>query len=99
MGEEVNKTKNEAQINKLTYEQMQKLVRSLHEENEMLKQRINQTATESFYKRIEYLFKIIEYKEELKEELFSLAVSELKEILFSVEQNNEDSTKDHEQKC
>ena len=77
---------------KVTYEQLKTACDQLHQQNQYLVKELQQKGTEELYKRIDYLFKVVEYKStflQTSEEFFNKSVNELIAILTIPEQQEQ----------
>lgn len=66
---------------KLTYEQLKELVDQLHQQNQMLYKKMMEMNSADAYKRIDYLFKVLENHRVFSVEFVNGTASELESIL------------------
>lgn len=71
--------------NKLTYEQLTNKVAGLEGLNNQLMKQIQQVSLGNLFKRIDYLFKILENKEAFSEEVIIKTSKEIEEFMFNIE--------------
>lgn len=74
MGEEKNKKK-------LSYEELENIAHQLSEQSRVLSERLEQSNMHNAFKRLDYLFKIIENSKEFKPEFVDKCVSEIEELI------------------
>lgn len=68
---------------KLSYEQLNEACAQLYQQNQALMRELKQANMTNMFKRLDYLFKIVEQKDtfSLDEEFFGKCVKEIKEAL------------------
>lgn len=66
---------------KLTYEQLKELADQLHQQNQMLYKKMMEMNNVDAYKRIDYLFKVLENHRVFSVEFVNGTASELESIL------------------
>lgn len=66
---------------KLTYEQLKELADQLHQQNQMLYKKMMEMNNADAYKRIDYLFKVLENHDVFSAEFVNATASELESIL------------------
>ena len=71
---------------KLSYEELENVAAQLQQENMQFRQMINQINYNNFFKRLDYLFKIVEGK--FNEELKNKAIVEIDNIIFGYPQED-----------
>lgn len=92
-----SKDKQDTKQNKqpLTYEQLNDVCQQLFQQNQQLRERISELDNVTMFKRIDYLFKVVEFASTFKDPDFvNSCMDELKEALTV----NEENTKDTETK-
>lgn len=77
--EEIKNTQEETQ--KATYEQLENYVNQLSQQNMILKKRLNEFAEVSFYKKMEFLFKVLENKDSFTIDFVNSCASEIMEAM------------------
>ena len=77
---------------KYSYEQLAELCARLSSENKKMYAYISGVDRESYFKRLDYLFKIVENYAAFDEEIVSKAISEIKEMLFEKDKSQEPQT-------
>ena len=71
MGEEVKEQK------KLTYEELSNVAGQLQQQNKFLVEQLQKNQGESFYKRLDYLYKTLELREIFPEEFIGDCIDEI----------------------
>ena len=74
-----------------TYEQLQNYVEQLAAQNMGLRKRIAETDEISFFKMLEYSFKVIENKEVFPEEFLNRCISNIVEAMTPTAENTENT--------
>ena len=77
--EEIKNTQEEPQ--KATYEQLENYVNQLSQQNMLLKKKLSEFAEVSFYKKMEFLFKVLENKDSFTEDFVNSCASEIMEAM------------------
>jgi hypothetical protein len=77
--EEIKNTQEEPQ--KATYEQLENYVNQLSQQNMILKKKLSEFAEESFYKKMEFLFKVLENKDSFTIDFVNSCASEIMEAM------------------
>ena len=77
--EEIKNTQEEPQ--KATYEQLENYVNQLSQQNMVLKKRLSEFAEVSFYKKMEFLFKVLENKDSFTTDFVNSCASEIMEAM------------------
>lgn len=92
-----NKTKMEIQSSntvkteKLSYEQLENVAHQLSEQNKQLYARLQEANMVNIFKRMEYLFKVIENGQAFSNEFVNKCVSEI-EDLMTIPESEENKT-------
>ena len=73
---------------KLSYEQLEAAAGQLIETNNKMREYISKQDYANFHQRISYLFKVVELSEKFNIKFVSKCISELEDILFLVEEDN-----------
>lgn len=73
-----------------TYEQLKYFVDQLATQNRALREQVMHLSNEASYKRMDYLFKVIEYNEMFSGDFISKCISEIQEAL-TIENDTEDA--------
>ena len=66
---------------KATYEQLENYVNQLSQQNMLLKKKLSEFAEVSFYKKMEFLFKVLENKDSFTEDFVNSCASEIMEAM------------------
>lgn len=62
---------------KLTYEELSNVAGQLQQQNKFLLEQLQKQNGESFYKRLDYLFKIVEMKDSFSKEFVNNCIDEI----------------------
>jgi hypothetical protein len=76
---------------KLSYEELNNVCMQLSEQNERMKAHIDSLNRQQMFARLEFLFKVIEFKPSFPSEIFVKAVNEVSEIMYPTPVTAEDS--------
>lgn len=79
--EKVNSKKEKKEDKKLSYDELKNYASQLVDVNNKMKKVIEELSNESFLKRIDILFKVLDNKELFGDEFTTMCVEELKEII------------------
>ena len=71
---------------KLSYEELKNVCGQLQQQNAFMRKQMLKMHNEELYKRIDYLFKVVENKQAFSNVFYDHAVNEIEEILTPVEQ-------------
>ena len=71
---------------KLSYEELKNVCGQLQQQNAFMREQMLKMHNEELYKRIDYLFKVVENKQAFSNVFYDHAVNEIEEILTLVEQ-------------
>ncbi len=66
---------------KLSYEQLENVAHQLHQQNRNLLAKLRETEAYAFQKRVDYLFKVLKYKESFDLSFVEDCVNEITETL------------------
>lgn len=72
---------------KLSYEELESLTKQLTEQNDILMNQNNQVNMVTFFKRLDYLFRMLEYSKLFKEEITNKVCEEINNLLFEDNEN------------
>ena len=61
----------------LSYEELKNVAGQLQQQNKFLLEQLNKQDGESFYKRLDYLYKTVEFKEVFPEEFITYCIDEI----------------------
>ena len=80
---EVNKKENKvaAKQEKLSYDELNQVSQQLFQENKMLRTKVQELSVEAFYKRIEYMFKVVELASVFSKEFVERTIQEIETIM------------------
>lgn len=76
----------QAEEKKLSYEELKNIAGQLQQQNQFMREQLMKARNEEMYKRLDYLFKVIENKNVFNAAFYSGVVNELQEILTIPEQ-------------
>jgi hypothetical protein len=82
--------KNEV-MEKATYEQLENYVDQLAQQNAVLRRKLTELADNSAYKRLDYLFKVVENKNAFPEDFTEKCVNAIVETFISEDNNTENT--------
>ena len=71
---------------KLSYEELKNVCGQLQQQNAFMREQMLKARNEELYKRIDYLFKVVENKQAFSNVFYDNVVNEIEEILTPVEQ-------------
>lgn len=71
---------------KLSYEELKNVCGQLQQQNAFMREQMLKMHNEELYKRIDYLFKVVENKQAFSNVFYDHAVNEIEEILTLAEQ-------------
>lgn len=77
MEEQKNETKAPEQPQKLSYEQLQNIAGQLQQQNIQLRRVLEQSNMENMFKRLDYLFKVMEYPHMFSDEFVQKCAAEI----------------------
>ena len=88
MGEKVKEEK------KLSYEELSNAANQLQQQNKFLIEQLQKQQGEWFYKRLDYLYKTIEFKEVFPEEFIGSCIDEIVSTITIVEEVKQPDTQE-----
>ena len=74
---------------KLSYEQLENFAKQLSEQNKQLYMKLQEISNQNVFKRLDYLFKVIEYKDVFPYDFAEKAVGEVMEMMTIPEEPEE----------
>lgn len=74
---------------KLSYEQLENFAKQLSEQNKQLYMKLQEISNQNVFKRLDYLFKVIEYKDVFPYDFAEKAVGEVIEMMTIPEETGE----------
>ena len=77
---------NKVEEKKLSSEELKNVCGQLQQQNAFMRKQMLKMHNEELYKRIDYLFKVVENKQAFSNVFYDHAVNEIEEILTPVEQ-------------
>lgn len=92
--EKVNSKKEKKEDKKLSYDELKNYASQLVDVNNKMKKVIEELSNESFLKRIDILFKVLDNKELFGDEFTTMCVEELKEIIV-IKRDEEEEEKEN----
>lgn len=76
----------------LTYEQLNNVCQQLFQQNQQLREKITELGNVAMYKRLDYLFKVVELSSTFKDaDFINACMDEIKEALTIKEEETEDN--------
>jgi len=92
---EVNKKENKvtAKQEKLSYDELNQVSQQLFQENKMLRTKVQELSVEAFYKRIEYMFKVVELASVFSKEFVERTIQEIETVMTAEEEQKADEEK------
>lgn len=75
---------------KLSYEELEQLAAQLGEQNRQLYTRLQSAENTAFFKRMDYLFKVLEHAHIFDEQFVQNCVAELQEVITITEEPKEE---------
>lgn len=94
---EENKVKSEKQGNqqKLTYEQLNDVCKQLFQQNQQLIKQVRELNLANMYRRLDYLFRVIELADNIKDaDFINSCIDEIKEAMI-IPDNKEDKEEEN----
>lgn len=85
--EEEKKSK-ESKKQEFTYEQLEQIAVSQQKQLQTAYKQLEQLIKDTTYKRLDYLFKVVENKEVFKKEFTTSCISEIEQIMIIPEEDN-----------
>lgn len=89
--EEKNNTQNSNTQNKLNYEQLEQVAHQLSEQNRQLHNKLQDAYISNMSKRIDYLFKVMEYQHMFSSSFVDNCAKEIEECLTPELDNTEEN--------
>lgn len=89
--EKVNSKKEKKEDKKLSYDELKNYASQLVDVNNKMKKVIEELSNESFLKRIDILFKVLDNKELFGNEFTAMCIEELKEIITIKREEEEEN--------
>jgi hypothetical protein len=92
---EVNKKENKvaAKQEKLSYDELNQVSQQLFQENKMLRTKVQELSVEAFYKRIEYMFKVVELASVFSKEFVERTIQEIETVMKADEEQKAEEEK------
>ena len=92
---EVNKKENKvaAKQEKLSYDELNQVSQQLFQENKMLRTKVQELSVEAFYKRIDYMFKVVELASVFSKEFVERTIQEIETVMKAEEEQKADEEK------
>ena len=81
---------------KLTYEQLENVAHQLSEQNRQLFAKLQELNMASIFKRLDYLFKVIENGHMFKQDFLEKCIAEVESLMTVPEQEEKPETEDKE---
>jgi hypothetical protein len=92
---EVNKKEEKvaAKQEKLSYDELNQVSQQLFQENKMLRTKVQELSVEAFYKRIEYMFKVVELASVFSKEFVERTIQEIETVMKAEEEQKAEEEK------
>lgn len=92
---EVNKKENKvaAKQEKLSYDELNQVSQQLFQENKMLRTKVQELSVEAFYKRIDYMFKVVELASVFSKEFVERTIQEIETVMKAEEEQKAEEEK------
>lgn len=92
---EVNKKEEKvaAKQEKLSYDELNQVSQQLFQENKMLRTKVQELSVEAFYKRIEYMFKVVELASVFSKEFVERTIQEIETVMKADEEQKAEEEK------
>ena len=92
---EVNKKEEKvaAKQEKLSYDELNQVSQQLFQENKMLRTKVQELSVEAFYKRIEYMFKVVELASVFSKEFVERTIQEIETVMKAEEEQRAEEEK------
>lgn len=79
------------QPEKMSYEQLENIAHQLSEQNRQMYQQLQQANMTNVFKRLDYLFKVVENASHFTKDFYSNCIKEIESIMTITEEENKDS--------
>lgn len=90
---EEKKTENK-ETKKLSYEQLEQVANQLSEQTRKLYSKLQKSNMENVFKRLDYLFKVVENKDVFSKEFLDNCIKEIEEIIIIPEEKDNKETEE-----
>lgn len=92
---EINKKEDKvtAKQEKLSYDELNQVSQQLFQENKMLRTKVQELSVEAFYKRIDYMFKVVELASVFSEEFVERTIQEIETVMKAEEEQKAEEEK------
>ena len=88
----------ERDTTKLSYDELENIAKQLSDQNRQLYQKLQETTTESMFKRLNYLFKVLEFNSSFDQAFTDKCVEEIQYMITIPEQEEEDIQEENQEK-
>jgi hypothetical protein len=89
MEEKENKNQEQAKPQPLTYEQLNVAAHQLSEQNAQLRNKLVEISNSTYFKRLDYLFKVLDYSNKFPNEFLQATVNAIVDMMTIKEQPKE----------
>lgn len=76
----------------LTYEQLNNVANQLSQQNMQLRKQIEEMNYVNLFKRLDYLFKVVEFAGQFNQEFVNACTTEIEGLLTAAEETQEENT-------
>lgn len=92
---EINKKEDKvtAKQEKLSYDELNQVSQQLFQENKMLRTKVQELSVEAFYKRIDYMFKVVELASVFSKEFVERTIQEIETVMKAEEEQKAEEEK------
>lgn len=74
---------------KMSYEQLENIAHQLSEQNKQMYEQLQQVNIVNMFKRLDYLFKVVEYQNAFPEQFVTASKQEIMSMMILEEEKNE----------
>ena len=78
------------EVKKLSYEQLEEVAKQLSTQVQQLYAKLQETNVQGIFKRLDYLFKVIEFKDSFNADFVSQCSKEIEELITIKDDKSED---------
>lgn len=87
----------ERDTTKLSYDELENIAKQLSDQNRQLYQKLQETTTESMFKRLDFLFKVLEFNSSFDQAFTDKCVEEIQYMITIPEQELEDNPEESQE--
>lgn len=90
----MNKNVESESTKKLSYEELEKVAHQLSEQSKNLYMKLQASNMTNMFKRLDYLFKVVENKDKFSEDFAAKCIEEIQNLMTVSEEEDESENKD-----